>query len=173
MIPLSRPYIDDDDIKAVTETLRSGSLSLGPKVQEFEQEFARTIGTRHAVAFANGTCGLHLCMRMLGLRPGDEVITTPFSFIASANCILYEQAKPVFADIDETTFNIGPAKIEEKITPRTKAILPVHIFGLPAEMDSIMEIAERHNLVVVEDAAEAIGAEYNGRRKGSAGTFGL
>lgn len=170
MIPLSRPYIDDEDIHAVTAILRSGALSLGSKLPEFEQAFAKYIGSRHAIAVANGTCGLHLAVKSLGVKPRDEVITTPFSFVASSNCILYEQAKPVFADIDPTTFNLDPSKIEAKITKKTKAILPVHIFGLPADMDSIMELAEKHDLKVIEDAAEALGAEYNGRK---AGTFGL
>ncbi len=170
MIPLSKPHIDEKDIQGVVETLRSGQLSLGPKLKEFETKFASYIGTKYAIAVSSGTTGLHLCMKALNLKEGDEVITSPFSFIASSNSILYEKAKPVFVDIDEKTFNIDPSKIEQKITKRTKAILPVHIFGLPAEMNSILAIAKKHNLLVIEDAAEAIGAEYQGIK---AGTFGL
>ncbi len=175
MIPLSRPYIDEEDIKAVVATLKSGFLSLGPKLKEFEQAFAKYLGIKHAVAVANGTCGLHLAVKSLNLNPGDEVITTPFSFVASSNCILYERAKPVFVDIDKETFNIDAAKIEQAITDKTKAILPVHIFGLPCEMDAIIKIAKENNLQIIEDSAEALGAVYNGKKHKNkkAGTLGL
>ncbi|MFZ2410165.1 MAG: DegT/DnrJ/EryC1/StrS family aminotransferase, partial [Candidatus Methanoperedens sp.] len=169
MIPLAQPDIGEEDIRLVNEVLRSGWLSMGPKVGEFEEKFAGYIGTKHAIAVNSGTSGLHLCVRALGIKKGDEVITTPFSFVASSNCILFEGGKPVFVDIDPDTLNIDVQRIEDAITKDTKAILPVHVFGQPCEMDAIMEIAEEHNLAVIEDACEAIGAEYNGRK---AGTFG-
>ena len=169
MIPLAQPDIGEEDIRLVNEVLRSGWLSMGPKVGEFEEKFASYIGTKHAIAVNSGTSGLHLCARALGIKKGDEVITTPFSFVASSNCILFEGGKPLFVDIDPDTLNIDVQKIGEAITGNTKAILPVHVFGQPCEMDAIMEIAEEHNLAVIEDACEAIGAEYNGRK---AGTFG-
>ncbi|MBI5349796.1 MAG: DegT/DnrJ/EryC1/StrS family aminotransferase, partial [Chloroflexi bacterium] len=127
------------------------------------------VGTKHAAAVSNGTCGLHLCVVAAGIKEGDEVITSPFSFVASANCMLYERATPVFADIDPLTLNIDPQKIEAAITKRTKAILPVHAFGQPADMGAIMAIAKKHNLIVIEDACEALGAEWRGQK---AGTFG-
>jgi len=166
-VPLSKPLIGEEEINAVTEVLRSGNLSLGQKLPEFEKRFAKFIGSKHAVAVSNGTCGLHLCMKLLDLKEGDEVITTPFSFISSANCILYEKAKPVFVDIKESDFNMDEDKIEEAITDKTKAILVVHIFGQPANMNKIMQIAEKHNLKVIEDSCEAIGSEYNGKKIGS------
>lgn len=169
MIPLAQPDIGEEDIRLVNEVLRSGWLSMGPKVGEFEERFADYTGTKHAIAVNSGTSGLHLCVRALGIKKGDEVITTPFSFVASSNCILFEGGKPVFVDIDPDTLNIDARRIEDAITKDTKAILPVHVFGQPCEMDAIMEIAEEHNLSVIEDACEAIGAEYNGRK---AGTFG-
>jgi perosamine synthetase len=169
MIPLSKPYIDEKDIAGVVEVLKSGWLSLGPKLKEFEEKFAKFVGVKHAIAVSSGTAGLHLCMKALGVGFGDEVITTPFSFVASSNCVVYEDANPVFVDIDEKTFNIDVSKIEEKITDKTKAILPVHIFGQSADMNAIMKIAEKRGLYVVEDAAEAIGAEYFGKK---VGTFG-
>ena len=172
-VPLSKPFIGEEEIKAVSEVLKSGNLSLGPKLQEFEENFADYIGTKHAVAVSSGTAGLHLCMKLLNLKSEDEVITSPFSFIASANCILYEKAKPVFVDIKENDFNIDSDKIEEAITEKTKAILLVHIFGQSADMDKIKRIAEKHNLIIIEDACEAIGAEYNGKRVGSSGNLSV
>jgi perosamine synthetase len=169
MIPLSKPSITEEEIDAVVAVLKSGWLSLGPKLEEFEKKFASYIGTKHAVAVSSGTAGLHLCVKALGIGEGDEVITTPFSFIASSNCVLYEGAKPIFVDIDENTFNIDASKIEEKITDKTKAILPVHIFGIPSGMTAVMEIAQKHNLHVIEDSAEAVGAEHKGKK---VGTFG-
>jgi perosamine synthetase len=169
MIPLAKPYITQDEINAVTAVLKSGVLSLGPKLREFEEKFAQKTGTKYAVAVNSGTSGLHLAVRACGIKDGDEVITTPFSFIASANCILYERAKPVFVDVAEDTFNIDVSKIEEKITERTTAILPVHVFGQSADMRAIMQIAKRHNLKVIEDACEAIGATHDGQK---VGTFG-
>lgn len=167
---LSRPSIEKGEIEAVTDVLKSGYLSIGPKLNEFEKKFADYIGTKYAIAVSSGTAGLHLCIRALNLKPGDEVITTPFSFISSANCILFVGAKPVFVDINPKTFNIDPDKIEKAITNKTKALLIVHIFGLPCDMDKIMRIAKKYNFPVIEDTCESLGAEYK-RKK--AGTFGL
>lgn len=169
MIPLAKPYIDENEINAVVEVLRSGILSLGPKLVEFEQNFAQFMGMKYAIAVSSGTAGLHLAIKSLDLKEGDEVITTPFSFVSSANCILFENAKPVFVDIDEKTYNIDPQKIEEKITEKTKAILLVHIFGQSCETNQIMEIAKKHNLKVIEDVCESIGAKYNGELVGTRG----
>lgn len=169
MIPLAQPDIGEEEIKLVNEVLRSGWLSMGPMVVEFEKRFADYIGVKHAVAVNSGTSGLHLCIRSCDIKKGDEVITTPFSFISSSNCILFENARPSFVDIDPETMNIDVDKIESSITKNTKAILPVHVFGQPCEMDAIMDIAEDHDLYVIEDACEAIGAKYNGQK---AGTFG-
>ena len=168
-IPMSSPDITQAEIDAVNEVLHTRWLSLGPKIGEFEQAFADYVGVTHAIGVNSGTSGLHLAMIAAGIGPGDEVITPSFSFIASANCVLYERGKPVFVDIDPDTGNIDPACIEAAITPRTKAIIPVHAFGQPADMDPILEIAAQHNLMVIEDACEAIGAEYKER---PAGTFG-
>ncbi|MEW5921576.1 MAG: DegT/DnrJ/EryC1/StrS family aminotransferase [Bacillota bacterium] len=168
-VPLSSPDITEKEITAVNEVLQTRFLALGPKLVEFEEKMAGCVGRRFGVAVNSGTSGLHLLVRALGIGEGDEVITTPFSFIASANCILFERARPVFVDIDPDTLNINPGLIDDAITPRTKAILPVHAFGQPAEMDTIMEIAARHGLKVIEDACEAIGSRYQGEM---AGTFG-
>lgn len=168
-IPIAKPHITDDEINAVVSVLKSGNLSLGPKYKEFEEQFAKHIGTKYACTVSSGTSGLHLALLAAGIKSGDEVITSPFSFIASSNSIIYVGAKPVFVDIDPVTFNIDPKKIEEKITKKTKAILPVHIFGQTADMDKIMKIAKKYNLKVVEDACESIDATYRGKK---AGTFG-
>lgn len=170
MIPLAQPDIGEEEVRLVNEVLRSGWLSMGPKVREFEEKFATFIGAKHAVAVNSGTSGLHLCMRSTGIKKGDEVITTPFSFIASSNSIMFEGAKPVFVDISRDTMNIDVEKIEAAITENTKAILPVHVFGQPCRMEKIMDIADEHDLFVIEDACEAIGAEYRGKK---AGTFGI
>lgn len=172
-IPLSCPDISDVERDAVLKVLSTPQLSLGPKVPEFERVFASYVGTRHAVALNSGTSALHLCIRAMGIGPGDEVITTPFSFIASSNCILFEGAKPVFADVDPSTWNIDVTKIEAAITPRTKAILPVDVFGQPADMDPIVAVARKHKLRVLEDSCEALGATYKGRRAGSLGDAGV
>ena len=172
-IPLSRPEITEQDIAAVVKVLRTARLSLGPKVGEFEERIAQFAGTRHAIAVNSGTSGLHLCVKAAGIGEGDEVITTPFSFVASANCVLFERARPVFVDIDPETLNLDVDRIEEKITTRSKAVLPVHVFGNPCKMDSIMEIARRRRLRVIEDACEAIGAEYRGKRAGGFGIAGV
>ncbi|HJX05307.1 MAG TPA: DegT/DnrJ/EryC1/StrS family aminotransferase [Candidatus Nanoarchaeia archaeon] len=168
-IPLSSPFIEEDDIQAVVNVLRTRWLSLGPKLPEFEEKFAKYIGTRYAVAVNSGTSALHLAVKALGIGPGDEVIVTPFSFVASANCVLYEGATPVFVDIEPDTFNIDPKKIEEKITTRTKAIIPVDVFGRPSNKNAIMKIAKKHNLKIIEDSAEALGAEYKGKKVGAFG----
>lgn len=172
-IPLARPNVTQAEIDAVVEVLRTPNLSLGPKVGEFERAFAQTVGVREAVAVSSGTAALHMLIRALGIGPGDEVVTTPFSFVASANCILYERATPVFADIDPHTWNLDPAKIEAAITPRTKAILPVDVFGQPADFDAIRAIARRHKLILIEDSCEALGAEYRGVRAGALGDAGV
>jgi len=172
-IPLARPDVGPAEIEAVVNVMKTPHLSLGPRLPEFEGEFARYCGTRYAVAVSSGTAALHLCMAAIGIRPGDEVITTPFSFVASANCILFEGGTPVFADIDPETWNIDPAKVAAAITPRTRAIIPVDVFGQPADMDPIREIAARHSLRVVEDSCEALGARYKGRRAGSLGDMGV
>jgi len=169
MIPLAQPDIGEEEIRLVNEVLRSGWLSMGPKVGEFEEKFANYIDTKHAIAVNSGTSGLHLCMNAIGIKKGEEVITSPFSFISSSNCIMFEGGKPMFVDIDPDTLNLDAQRIEAAITKNTKAILPVHVFGQPCEMDAIMDIAEDHDLAVVEDACEAIGAKYNGQK---AGTFG-
>ncbi|MBI3596510.1 MAG: DegT/DnrJ/EryC1/StrS family aminotransferase [Nitrospirae bacterium] len=168
-IPLSRPDITEKEIEAVTGVLRTPNLSLGPKLQAFEGRMAEYIGTRFAIAVNSGTSGLHLCVRALGIGPGDEVITTPFSFIASANCILYERAKPVFVDIEEKTLNIDPARIEQAITPRTKAMIAVDIFGRPCQWEPLEGMAAQYQLKLIEDACEALGSEY---RKKKTGRFG-
>jgi perosamine synthetase len=172
-IPLSSPDINDEDRAAVLEVLSSPSLSLGPKLGAFEKATTQITGSRHAVATNSGTSALHLCVRAAGISDGDEVITTPFSFVASANCILFERGRPVFVDIDPVTYNIAPDAIEAAITPRTKAILPVHVFGRPFDVEAVLRIAKKHGLVVIEDACEAIGAEYRGRRVGSFGQTGV
>ena len=168
-VPMSSPDITQTEIDSVLEVLNSRWLSMGPKIGEFEKAFAQYIGLPHAIGVNSGTSGLHLAIIAAGVGPDDEVITPSFSFIASANAVLYERAKPVFVDIDPVTGNMDPAALEAAITGRTKAIMPVHVFGQPPDMDAIMDIARRHNLAVIEDACEAIGAEYKGRR---AGTFG-
>ena len=172
-IPMSSPDITSAEVDAVNAVLRTPYLSIGPQVDEFERRVAEYIGARHAVAVSSGTAGLHLAVIAAGVTDGDEVITTPFSFVASANVMLYERAKPVFVDIDPLSLNIDPARIEAAITPRTKAILPVHAFGQPADMEPILNIARRYGLAVIEDACEAIGAEYKGRKAGALGRAGV
>jgi perosamine synthetase len=168
-IGLSAPWIETREEELVLEVLRSGSLSLGPMVGRFEQALAERVGAAHIAAVSSGTAGLHLTVRLAGIGPGDEVVTTPFSFVSSTNCILYEGATPVFADVDPRTLNLDPAAVEAAITPRTKAILAVHIFGYPAELAELEAIAERNGLALVEDACEALGARYRGRPIGSFG----
>ncbi|MFC1738179.1 DegT/DnrJ/EryC1/StrS family aminotransferase [Planctomycetota bacterium] len=168
-IYLSRPEITDKEIKAVCDVLGGPNLSLGPKLPEFEDAFAEYIGRKRAVAVNSGTSGLHLCLLSLGIGPGDEVITTPFTFIATSNSIMMVGAKPVFVDIDPVSLNIDAGKIESKISKKTKAIMPVEVFGNPAGFDKVCEIADRHNLAVIEDSCEALGSVLNGKK---AGTFG-
>lgn len=170
MIPISSPQFDDSELTLIKEVLNSGIVAQGPKVAQLEQEFAAMVGTKFAVAVSSGTTALHLALLAHGIGEGDEVITSPFTFIASANSVLYTGARPVFVDIRADTFNIDPELIEAAITPRTKAIMPVHLFGLMADMDAIMDIARRHNLAVIEDAAQAHGALYHGKGAGSFGT---
>ena len=170
MISIAKPLIGDEEKQAVLEVLGSGMLAQGPRVRAFEEAFAAYCGVGHAVATTSGTTALHVALLAHGIGPGDEVITTPFTFIASANSILFAGACPVFVDIDPATFNVDPDLLEAAVTPRTKAVMPVHLFGLPADMDPILEVAERHSLVVIEDACQAHGAEYRGRRAGSLGT---
>jgi perosamine synthetase len=172
-IPLSAPDIGEREIQAVVGVLRTPQLSLGPKLPEFEQRLATYIGAPHAVAVSSGTAGLHLCVRALGIGAGDEVIVPSFSFIAVANVLRYENAVPVFVDIERETLNLDPARIEEAVTPRTKAILLVHTFGVPAALSDILEIANRRRLLVIEDACEAIGAEYHGQKVGAFGDAGV
>ena len=168
-IPLAKPVIGDRERELVDEVLRSGQLSLGPMVPRFEQAWCDRIGVQHAVAVSSGTAGLHLCLHALGLGPGDEVVTSSFSFVASANAILFTGATPVFAEVDPLTFNMDPAAVEAAITPRTKAILIVNIFGYPADVPALVEIADRHGLARVEDACQTIDGTYDGRKLG---TFG-
>ena len=166
-VPLSRPSITEDDIAAVVEVLRTPTLSIGPRVEAFERAAADLVGVRNGVAVNSGTSGLHLCLDAVGVGPGDEVITSPFSFVASANCILYTGATPVFADIDPDTLALDPEQVEAKITGRTRAIIPVDVFGQPCPIEPLSAIARRHGLAVIQDACEAIGAERNGVRVGS------
>ena len=172
MIPIARPIIGKEEEKAVIKIIRSGKLVQGEKVEEFEKKFARYCGTKFAVATDNGTSALIVALTAAGIAPGDEVITTPLSFIATTNAIVFTGAKPVFADIDPNTFNIDPIKIEKAVTSRTRAILPVHLYGLMADMESINKIAKKHNLLVIEDSAQAHGAEIRGKRAGSWGLAG-
>src|SRR5439155_24380825 len=157
---------------AVEQVLESGQFVLGDQVAAFEQEFARYVDAREAVAVNTGTSALHLALLAAGIGPGDEVITVPFTFVATVAAIGYIGARAVFVDIDPATFTMDVAQVERAITPRTKAILPVHLYGQPADMDPILDIARKHGLVVIEDAAQAHGAEYKGRRVGSIGTLG-
>jgi perosamine synthetase len=172
-VPMAMPDITPDEIQAVVRVMQSRNLSIGSQTATFEELAANVAEADFGVAVTNGTSALHLCMVAAGVGLGDEVITSPYSFVASANCILFQQATPVFVDIDPVTLNMDPNKIEAAITERTRAIIPVHIFGQPADMDPIMEIANRHNLIVIEDAAEAVGAEYKGQRVGALGRAGV
>jgi len=169
-IPLARPSLGAAEQQAVLDVLRSGELSLGPRVGEFERAFAERVGAPMASAVSSGTAGLHLALRAVGVKRGDEVITSPLSFVASANAALYEGARPVFADIDPVTLNLDPEATEAAVTERTRAILPVHIFGYPAEMSAFEAIAARHGLAIVEDACEALGGRHpDGRPVGGRG----
>ncbi len=169
-VPYGSQWLGEEDIQAVVSVLKGDWITQGPAIETFEKDVCAYTGARNAVAVANGTAALHLSVLAAGIRPGDEVIVTPYTFAASANAILYAGAKPVFADIDYASFNISPGQIKKKTTPKTKAIIPVHFAGLPCEMDEINEIAESKDLAVIEDAAHAIGAEYKGRKVGCGGT---
>ena len=173
MIPVARPDIGDEEVEAVTDVLRSGMLAGGKRVVELEERWADFIGTRHAIAVSNGTVALMAIFEALALGPGDEVITVGHTFNATVSSILFTGATPVFVDIEPDTYVIDAARIEAAITPRTKAICPVHLFGLPADMAMIQAIADRHGLAVVEDACQAHGAEFRGRRVGSFGHVGV
>lgn len=167
---MAKPLLGEEEKRAVLEVLESGMLAQGEKVAEFEQKFAEFIGVKHAIATSNGTTALHAALIAHGINSGDEVITSPFSFIATANAVRMAGATPIFVDIDKNTFNIDPHLIEAAITSKTKAIMPVHLFGLSCEMDKIMPIARKHNLPVIEDACQAHGAEFEGKKVGSFGT---
>jgi len=169
MINIASVHLEEEEIQAVTKVLSSGQLAQGPQVEEFEKAFAGYTGTKYAVAVNSGTAALHVALLAAGIRPGDEVITTPFSFIATANCCLFCNAIPVFADIDEKTFNISPVEIEKKITPKTRAVIIVHLYGQACDMDDIIAICRRHNLILIEDACQAHGAMYKGKKAGSFG----
>jgi perosamine synthetase len=168
-VPLSRPDVGPREEEYVLAALRSGILGLGPFARRFESEFAAFCGSAHAITVSSGTAGLHLLVRAAGIGPGDEVITAPISFVASANVMLYERAKPVFADVDPETFVLDPAAVEAAITPRTRAILPVHVFGYPCDMEALGAIAEKHSLTIIEDACESVGSVRSGRRIGGHG----
>jgi dTDP-4-amino-4,6-dideoxygalactose transaminase len=168
-IPLSRPYLDEREEELVLEVLRSGRLSLGPAIDRFEELVADRVGAPFAAAVSSGTAGLHLLCRIAGLGPGDEAITSSFSFVASANCFIFEGASPVFADVDPATLNLDPAAVEAAITERTKAVVAVDMFGYPCELDAIRDVCERDGLVLIDDACEALGAEYKGAPIGSHG----
>ena len=172
MIPIAKPLIEGEEQRAVLDVLKSGVIAQGKKVEEFEENFAEYCDVKYAVALNSGTAALHIALMSMGIKEGDEVITTPFSFIATANSILYVGAKPIFADINGKTFNISPESIKDKITDKTKAILPVHLYGQPADMKAIKEIADDHNLLILEDACQAHAAEYKGRKSGNLGDAG-
>ena len=167
MIPYGKQTIDQDDIQAVVDVLKSDFLTTGPKIAEFEQTVADYVGAKYAVAISNGTSALHAACFAAGIGPGDEVITTPLTFAASANCVLYCGGTLVFADVDPKTYNIDPEDIRRKITDRTKAIIAVHLAGQPCDMDAIHSIAREHGLIVIEDGAHALGSVYKGKRVGS------
>ena len=166
-----QPWIDDAGIKAVSDVLQSGWLTRGPRTEEFERAFSAYVGSRHAIGLSSCTAGLHLALVALGIGPGDEVITSPITFPATANVVVHQGARPVFSDVDPLTLNIDPARVEASLTPRTRAIMPVHFAGHPCRMDALMDLAHRHGLHVVEDAAHAIESWVGGRKVGSIGDF--
>ena len=168
-VSIASPVIEKEEINAVIDVMKSGMIAQGPKVIEFEEEFAKYVGAKYGIATNSGTSALHVALLAAGIGEGDEVITTPFTFAATGNSILYTGARPVFVDIDPETFTIDPAKIEEAITDKTKAIMPVQLYGQAADMEPIMKIAKEHDLIVIEDAAQAHGAEYNGEKVGNLG----
>ena len=168
-IPLSRPWLDEREEELVLEVLRSGRLSLGPWIERFEHEIAERVDAPYAAAVSSGTAGLHLLCKVAGLGRGDEVVTSPLSFVASANCFIAEGATPVFADVDPLTLNLDPAAVGAAITERTRAIVAVDMFGFPCDLDPLRALAERHGLALIEDACESLGAEYRGRPLGAHG----
>jgi dTDP-4-amino-4,6-dideoxygalactose transaminase len=170
MIHMAKPQMGEEEKQAVLEVLDSGMIAQGPRTKAFEEEFAKMCSVQFAIATSSGTTALHLALLAHGIGEGDEVITSAFTFIASANSVLFTGAKPVFVDIDPKTFNMDPSKIEAAITKKTKAILPVHLYGLACDMEPIMKIAEKHGLIVIEDACQSHGAEYKGKKVGSFGT---
>lgn len=169
-IPIARPITANEELRAIEEVLKSGNLAQGKAVNDFETNFSDYIGVKNSIAVSNGTVALDLALKASGIKEGDEVITTPFTFIATANSILYQKAKPVFADVDERTFNLNPVDVLNKITPKTKAIIGVHLFGHPFDMKAIQDICEDIKLLLVEDCAQAHGAQYQGKEVGSFGT---
>jgi perosamine synthetase len=169
MISMSAPDVDEQDIAAVVEVLRSGRLSIGPKIEAFEEAISRYVGVQHVVAVSSGTAALHLIVKALGLEPGDEVLVPSFTFAASINVLLYEGAIPVFCDIESTTYNLDPMSLEKSITPKTKAILAVDVFGHPVDWEAVTRIAAKHTLRIIDDSCEALGAEYRGRKVGQFG----
>mgnify|MGYP001241799354 FL=1 len=168
-IPMSAPDISEEDVRAVAEVVRSGRLALGPKTEEFERRIAEYVGVRYAVAVSSGTTALHLIVKALGIGPGDEVVVPSFTFVSSVNVVLYEGATPIFVDIESDTYNLDPEDLERKITPRTKAVMAVDVFGHPAEWDAISSIAKGHGLKMIDDSCEALGAGYKGRKLGQFG----
>ncbi len=172
-IHFTQPLFGEEEKAEVLSALDSGWVTLGPRTKQFEEDFAAYVGSKYAVAVSSNTAGLYLSLLVAGIKPGDEVITTPFTFVATLNTIVQAGAVPVLVDIDEQTFNIDPAKIEEKITAKTKAIMPVHYAGLAVDMDKILEIAKKHNLKVIEDAAHAAGASYKGKKIGTHGDLAV
>jgi perosamine synthetase len=169
-VPLSGPYLDEREEELVLEVMRSGRLSLGPTIDRFEDALAEKVGAPHAAAVSSGTAGLHLLAVAAGIAPGDEVITSPYSFAASANCFVYEGGVPVFADVDPRTLNLDPRAVEAVVTPRTTAIVAVDIYGYPCELEELRAIADRHGLALIQDSCEALGARYRGAPIGSHGT---
>ena len=168
-VSIASPVIEEEEINAVIEVMKSGMIAQGPRVIEFEEEFAKYVGAKYGIATNSGTSALHVALLAAGIGEGDEVITTPFTFAATGNSILYTGAKPIFVDIDPETFTLDPCQIEDAITDKTKAIMPVQLYGQSADMDAIMKIAKEHDLIVIEDAAQAHGAEYNGKKVGCLG----
>lgn len=171
-IPIAKPLLGQEELEAIREVLKSGVLTQGEKIRLFERNFANYIGVKHAVAVSNGTTALDTALKALKVSPGDEVVTPAFSFVASSNCILFQGAKPVFADINPRTFNLEPSDVIQKITAKTKAIICAHLFGQPPDMRELEEVAEERKIALVEDAAQAHGAEYKGQKTGSIGTIG-
>src|SRR3989339_333517 len=171
-IPMVKPIIGDEEKSAIIEVMNSGMIAQGKKTEELEEKFAKLCGTKYAVAVNSGTSALHTAVHSAGIRPGDEVITTPFTFVATANSILMAGAVPVFADIDEETFNISPEEVKKKITKKTRAIMPVDLYGHPYDYRAVREISEKYNLRIIEDAAQAVNAELNGKKAGALGDIG-